>query len=215
MAKGCTYVSNINTSDTDTTVVLDGRDHLVQNFRSVCLKTSSQLDGVRPTLWVLSSDTLERDIRATMDHFLQLIAYRLDLGKVESLTLGVHLLAVVETPVLVDDNDTTRAIHECKVNAHLTDGASTPDGDHITLLDASVDNTVPARANDVRKVQTFLIGNIVGKLEEVDIAAWDTDVLGLTTSESTGEMAVAEHTSGVAAVHARLDLVRVGLFALR
>lgn len=37
--KGTTYKSNINTSDTASTITLDGGDHLIDNFTRIRLRT--------------------------------------------------------------------------------------------------------------------------------------------------------------------------------
>jgi len=169
---------------------------------------------VRPALWVFTSNTLECNIWTVLNHLLELGDDVLVLRKVQSLDLRVLALDVVESPVLVDHDDTASTVHERKVGAHLANWASTPNSNNIALLDTSVNDTVPASGDDVGKEKTLLVWNVVGKLEEVDVSAWDTNVLGLTTSETTGEMAVTEHTGGVAAIHSVLDLVGVGLLTL-
>lgn len=171
-----------------------------------------------PALGIFTSDTLESDIRATVLHLLQSADNSLTLGQVgevDSLNVGVLGLAVVETPVLVNDNDTLGAIHVGEVNTHLTDGTGTPDGNDITLLDTGVDNTVPAGADNIGQVETLLIRNIVGQVQEVDITARNSDIFGLTTSEATSEVRVSEHSGGATTVHGILDGVGVGLLALR
>ena len=214
MIKDGTHVSNVDTGDTNTTIVPDRLDHLVQDLGGIGLGTGGQLNCVCPALWVFTSNALKRDIWTVVNHLLQLGDDVLVLGKVQSLDLGVHALDEVESPVLVDHDDTAGTVHERELGAHLTDWAGTPDGDDIALLDTGVDNAVPAGGDDIRKKETLLIWNVVGELEKVDVSTWDADILGLTTGEPTGEMAVTEHTSGVSTVHAVLDLVGVGLLAL-
>jgi hypothetical protein len=213
-----TYEANVDTSDTATTVVLDTLDHLVDDLGGVSLQTSSHLKGVSPALGVFSSNTLKGNIRTTVLHLLQGADNSLALGQVgevDGLNVGELGLAVVETPVLVDDNNTLGAVHVGEVNAHLTDGTGTPDGNDITLLDSGIDNTVPAGADYIGQVETLLIRDVVGKVEKVDITTGHTSVLSLTTSETTSEVRVAEHTGGAATVHGILDCVGVGLLTLR
>lgn len=215
---GTTYEANVDTGDTATAVVLDTLDHLVDDLRGVSFQTSGDLESVSPALGVFSSNTLKSDIRTTVLHFLQGADNSLALGQVgevDGLDVGVLGLAVVETPVLVNDNDTLGAVQVREVDAHLTDGTGTPDGNDIAFLDSSVDDTVPAGADNIRQVETLLIGDVVGKVEKVDITTGYTGVLGLATSEATGEVRVSEHTSGATTIHGVLDGVGVGLFALR
>lgn len=215
---GMTYEADVDTGNTATTVVLDTLNHLIDDLGGVGLQTSSHLEGMSPALGVFSSNTLESNIRATVLHLLQGADHGLTLGQVgevDSLNVGELGLAVVETPVLVNDNDTLGAVHVGEVNAHLTDGTGTPDGNDIALLDSSVDNAVPAGADNIGQVETLLIRDVVRKVKKVDIATGYAGVLGLTTSETTSEVRVAEHTGGAATVHGILDCVGVGLLALR
>lgn len=216
---GNTHVADVYTSDTAAAEVPDTLNHLVDDFASVRLQTQSHLHLVGNALGVLSSDTLKSDIGTTaVNHLLQSADNSLALlqvGKVNSLDPWVLGLDKVKTPVLVNHDDSLCAVHERKVGTHLTDGTSTPNGNGISFVDVGVDNTVPAGCYDIGQVQSLLIWDIVGDLEEVDIAEWNASVLGLTTSESASEMAVSEHTGGATTVHAVLDCVGVGLLALR
>lgn len=65
-------VSGIDTSDTATTKISDGGDHLVDDLAGVRLHTEQDLKVVRPSLRVFSSHTLERDVRSSWDQFSEL-----------------------------------------------------------------------------------------------------------------------------------------------
>lgn len=212
-------VADVDTSDTNTTKVSHRLDALVDDLGSVGLETSRQLDGVSPALGILASNTLNGNVRATaVAHFLKLPDNTLGalvLRKVHALDARIPLPDKVETPVLIDHDNTLRLVHQSELSAHLTNGPGAPDGNSIALLYSGVDNTVPARAQHVRKVQTLLIGNVVGKLEQVDVAVRHTSVFRLATSEATSEVRVSEHTSSTAAVHSVLHRVRVRALALR
>lgn len=212
-----TYVADVDSSDTATAVVLDTLNHLVDNLGSVGFETGHEFDGVSPALGVFSSNTFQSDIGTTMLHLLESADNSLTLGEVgevDGLDVGVLGLAVVETPVLVDDNDALCTVHEGEVNTHLTDGTGSPDGNDVTLLDTSVNDTVPAGADNIGQVETLLIRDIVGKVKQIDIAARHTGVLGLATSETTSEVRVAEHTGSATTVHGILDGVGICLLAL-
>lgn len=212
-----TYVADVDTSDTATAVVLDTLNHLVDNLGSVGFETGHEFDGVSPALGIFSSDTFQSDIGTTVFHLLESADNSLalgEVGKVDGLNVGVLGLAEVETPVLVDDNDALCTVHEGEVNTHLTDGTGSPNGNDITLLDSSVNDTVPTGADNIGQVKTLLIRDIVGKMKQVDITEGHTSVLGLTTSETTSEVRVAEHTSSATTVHGILDGVGVCPLAL-
>ena len=133
----------------------------------------------------------------------------LELREVHSLDVGIPLLDVVQPPVLVDHDHAAGLVHQSEVRTHLADGTRAPDGDDVALVDNRVDDAVPARAEHVRQVQSLLVGDIVGELEEVVVAVWHARVLGLAASEAACEVGVAEHAGGAAAVHAVFDRVAV------
>lgn len=62
---------------------------------------------------------------------------------------------------------------------------------------------------------TFLVWHAVRQLEQVDVANRHSHVLSLTARKATREVRVAKNSSCVAAVHAVLELIRVGILALR
>ena len=211
--------ADVDASDTHTTIVPHGLDALVDDLAGVGLEAYSQFDGVSPTLGVFAGNTLEGNVGATaIDHLLQLRDDALgaaELGEVDGLDLGIALLNEVQTPVLVDHDNALSTLHQGEIGAHLADGSCAPDGDDVALVDTSVDDTVPAGADHVGEVQSLLIGNIVGELEEVDVAVRHASVLRLTASETTREVRVSKHARGPAAVHGVLDGVAVGALALR
>lgn len=211
-------VANVDASDTDTTEILHGLDALVDDLTGVCLKASSKLDGVSPSLGVFASDALNGDVgTAAVAHLLQLrndALATLELGEVDSLDPGIPLSDEIKAPVLVDHDNSACFVHQGELGTHLANGTSTPDCNNVALVDASVHNTIPAGADHVRKVQTLLIGDIVGKLQQVVVAVRYASVFGLTTSEAAGEMRITKHTSGPATVHGVLDCVGVGALAL-
>ena len=55
----------------------------------------------------------------------------------------------VELPVGVDDDDAENDAQEGEVNAHLSDGASSPDCHSVSLFDPGVYDKVPGRGEDV------------------------------------------------------------------
>jgi hypothetical protein len=214
-----TYEANVDTSDTAATEVACAGDHLVDELRSVCLEAEHHLEVVGPALCVLAGCALDADVgAAVLAHLLELASDRLALlerREVDRLNVGVALLDKIETPVLVNHDDLGCAVEQREVCGHLSNGSSAPDGNDITLLDASVDNSVPRCAQHIGKVETGLIGNIIGKGEEVDVAVGNTSVFRLATSKATSEVGVSEHACGATTVHCVLDCVVVGLLALR
>lgn len=211
-------VPDVHTSNTNTTIVLHALDALIQDLARVGLQASRKLNGMQPCFRILASDTLQCNVRAnTIAHLLKLgddSFGALELREIHGLNLGVLLLDVVQPPVLVDEDDSARAVDEREVRAHLSNWSCAPDGHDIAFLDASVDDAVPAGADDVGQEQAFLIRHIVGQLEEVDITVWDTSILGLAAGETASEMAVPEHACRASTVHGVLDCVGVGLFTL-
>lgn len=105
-------------------------------------------------------------------------------------------------------------MHESEIRTHLPDGPRAPDGNDVALVDARVDDAVPARAEDVRQVQTLLVGDVVREFEQVDVAVGHARVLGLAAGETAREVRVAEHTRRAAAIHGVFDRVAVCLFCL-
>lgn len=214
-----THEADVDTGDTTATEVPCAGDHLVYELRSVCLKTKHHLEVVSPTLCVLASRALDGNIgTAVVDHFPELACYRLALaerGEVNGLDVRVGLLDEVQSPVLVNHDDLLCTVQQREFCCHLSNRSSTPDGDDIILLDTGVDNSVPRCTEHVGKEETLLIGNIIWKGKEVDVAVGNTSVLRLTTGETTCEVRVAEHACRAATVHCVLDCVVVGLLALR
>lgn len=212
-------VAHVDASDTDATKVPYRLDALINNLASIRFQASGQLDGVRPALGVLASDTLNGNVRAaTVGHFLQprhntLAASKL--REVHELDSGIPLAHEVQTPVLVDHDDAAGLVHQSELSAHLADGTGAPNSDDVALINPSVHDAVPARAEHVGEVQTLLVWHVVRELEQVVVAIWHTSVLRLTTSETSREVRVAEHASSAAAVHGVLDRVRVRALALR
>jgi hypothetical protein len=212
-------VSDVDTGDTHATVIPHGLNALVDNLAGVGLEADCHFNGVSPALGVFASNALNGDVGATaIDHLLQLRDNALaasELHEVDGLNLRISLLDEVQTPVLVNDNDALGLVHESEICSHLANGSRTPNGDNISLVDAGVDNSVPAGADHVREVQSLLIRNIVGKLEKVDVAVGHASELGLAASKATREVRVSEHACGPAAVHGVLNSVRIGALALR
>lgn len=58
----CTYVTGVHSSNSDTAIRLDGSDHLIQEFRGICLETKQGLEVVRPSLGIFTSGTLKADV---------------------------------------------------------------------------------------------------------------------------------------------------------
>lgn len=50
---------------------------------------------------------------------------------------------------------------EGEVGTHLTDGSGAPDGDYVAFVDGGVGDTIPGCADNVREVETFLVGDVV------------------------------------------------------
>jgi hypothetical protein len=63
--------------------------------------------------------------------------------------------------------------------------------------------------------RTFLVRNIIGDFQEVYISQWHSNVFGLSTSESTGQMRISQHAGPTMSVKEVLELVRIGSFTLR
>jgi hypothetical protein len=211
--------ADVDAGDAHTAVVPHGLDALVDNLAGVGLEADGQLDGVSPVLRVFTSNTLEGDVgTTTIDHLLQLCNDTLaaaELGEIDGLDLWIALFDEVQTPVLVDHDDALGLVHQGEIRTHLADGSRTPDGDDVALVDAGVDNAIPAGADHVGEVQSLLVGDIVGEFEEVDVAVRHTSVLGLAASEAAREVRVSKHARGPAAVHSVLNGVTVGALALR
>ena len=211
--------ADVDAGDTDTAEVPHGLNALVDDFAGIGLEADGQLNGVSPVLGVFTSNTLEGDVGTTaIDHLLQLGNNTLaaaELGEVDSLDFWIALFDEVQTPVLVNHDHALGSLHQGEIRTHLADGSRAPDGNDIALVDAGVDDAVPAGADHVGKVQSLLVGDIVGEFEEVDVAVRNTRVLGLTARETAREVRVSEHARGPAAVHGVLDGVAVGALALR
>lgn len=211
--------ADVDTGDANATEVPHGLDALVDDLAGVGLEADGQLNGVSPVLGILASNALNGDVgTAAVDHLLQLRDNALapaELGEVDSLDLGIALADEVQSPVLVDHDNALGSVHESKLSTHLANGSCAPDGNDVALVDAGVDDSVPAGADYVGEVQSLLIGNIVGQLEEVVVSVWHTSVLRLTASKATREVRVSKHARGPAAVHGVLDSVAVGALALR
>ena len=203
-----TYESNIDTSDTASTIVLYRGDHLIDNFTGICLRPDQHFEVVCPPLRILSSDTLQCHIRTAMLHLLQHAGNALALWQfavVKGLHFGKFLLEVIQSPcpvAAVYDDDSLGAVDEGHLGGHLADGAGTPDSNNVAFSDAGVNDAVPGCGEDIGEVETFLIGDRVGEGKEVDVAEGDADVFGLTTSETTCKVGVSEHTwKGLSALY--------------
>lgn len=72
-----------------------------------------------------------------------------------------------------------------------------------------------ARREHVREVERLLVGDALRDREQVHVALRHTDVLGLSASETAGEMRVAEEARIAMAVHGILKARRVGAVAER
>lgn len=211
--------ADVHASDAHATEVPHGLNALVDDLAGVGLETNGQLNGVSPVLGVFTSNTLEGDVGTTaIDHLLQRGNNTLaaaELGEVDSLNFWIALFDEVQTPVLVNHDNALGSLHQGEIGAHLADGSRAPDGNDIALVDAGVDNAVPAGADHVGEVQSLLVGDIVGEFEEVDVAIRHTSVFGLAAREAACEVRVSKHARGPAAVHGVLDGVAVGALALR
>jgi len=212
-------VADVDAGNTHATEVFHGLDALVDDLAGVGLEANCQFDSVSPALGVFTSNTLEGDVGTTaVAHLLQLCDDALaatKLSEVDSLDSGIPLLDEVQTPVLVNHDHSRGLVHQSELGTHLANGSCTPNGNNIALVDASVDNAVPAGADHIRQVQALLIRNIVGELEKVVVAVGYASVLGLATGKATREVRVSEHACGPAAVHGVLNGVGVGALALR
>lgn len=195
-----TYVTSVHSSNSDSAKRLDGSEHFIQEFRGIRLKTEQGLEVVSPSLGIFTSGTLKADVWASIDHLLQLRGDRFSLGElreINRLELGHLCLEPVQTPCsfsTINQNDTAGAVEESKLGAHLADRTTTPDRDYISWIDARVGDTMPRRAENVGKVKTFLVRDIIRKLKQVDIAIWHADVFCLATSKPSSEVRVSEDT---------------------
>lgn len=168
---------------------------------------------MRPAFRILSCRSLNAYIRATRHHLSQLGGHRCNTpqrGIGQRLDPKALRLRIGEAPVVVDENDAGSSIVKTEVCSHLANRTGTPDSNYVAFLHASVYDSVPRRADDIREIEacvflakgfqegvskrTFLIWDTVWQLQEIDIdiPKRNTDVLRLSTCEATGEMRVSK-----------------------
>lgn len=220
--EGGAYETDIDTGDAATAVVLDGRDHLVDDLRGVRLGACHDLQLVRPALGILASHALKSHVgSAAVTHLLE---FRCDarpawqfreVNRLEPWLLGLAEIEAPGTVAAVDENNPRCAVHEGHVPCHLSNRSGAPHGYNIAFFDSSIHDTVPRRRQHIRKIQRLLIRHIIRYFQQVDVPKRHARVLRLTTCESAREMRVAEHASRSAAVHGVLDSVGVRALALR
>ena len=63
--------AHVDARDAAAAVVLDGRDHLVDDFRGVGFGADHHFEAVGPGLGVLACDALEGDVGAAVFHFFE------------------------------------------------------------------------------------------------------------------------------------------------
>lgn len=216
------YKTNVNTGDTAAAVVLDGRDHLVDDLRGVRLGTSHNLQLVRPAFGVLARHTLKSYVRATaITHLLELGSDRSPTGQrreVDSLEPWLLRLAEIESPgtVAAINHDNTRcAVHERHMPSHLPNRSSAPHGHHIPFLNPRIHHAIPRRRQHIREIQRLLIRHVIRDLQQIHIPKRHARILGLPACEPAREMRVPEHARRAPAVHGVLDGVGVCALALR
>lgn len=149
--KGKTYVSDVDASDTNTTIVAHTLNHLVKKLTGIRLRTKSNLNSMHPALRILSSRTLNSNIRAaTTTHLLELADDGLLVGNTEGKLLVVDVIDLVlvlcgpvladvgQTRLGVDEDDALGAFAESEDAGHLADGTGAPDCYFVVFVDCGV-----------------------------------------------------------------------------
>ena len=101
---------------------------------------------MRPALRIFAGHTLKGNVWTTVDHLLQLTGHAgtpWQLAEVYGLDFRQFLLDEIETPVLVDHEDSRRTFHQGKICAHLADRSGAPNRNGVPFIDTGVDDTVP------------------------------------------------------------------------
>lgn len=106
--------------------------------------------------------------------------------------LGLHEPKSPCSRGAVDEEHAGGAVHVAESSAHLANGACSPDGDDVAFGDRCVDHAVPGCGKDIGEEEAFLIGDVGGELEKVDVAEGDADVLGLAAGKAACEVRVSE-----------------------
>lgn len=123
---------------------------------------------------------------------------------------------------IVDTNDSTGTLECCKLGDTLANWTKTlksihvyckmkywtwdprlahPDTDYVTLLDASIHDTMIARSEDIREIKHLLTRNVIGDLEEVNISFGDANIFCLAASKPACEMRIPEETGIAVTIH--------------
>ena len=222
-----TYVADIDTGQTNSAVVPHTLNHLVDDLAGVGLSANLHLEPVEPALGILAGRTVDGDVWATTTgQLLQLADNGLLAGNAEAELLEVdevQLLGMLSGPMVleegkpwlgIDEDNLAGTLPQSEDAHHLTNGATAKNCDGVTGIHGSILDGVVSSREHVGKVEGLLIGNVVGDLEHVGIGQGHTDVLGLTTGETAGQVGVAKDAGGAAAVHGLGLGVGVGDLAL-
>lgn len=63
-----------------------------------------------------------------------------------------------------------------------------PDGNSLALVNFSALHRVITGGDDIRQVESLLVGNVIRDLEKVGVCERHADLLGLTTSVTTSKI---------------------------